>query len=93
MSDVNLQITARGPRVEAEAAAAAIDVDPILEGATYAILEEDEARRRRPWSSACRRRCGDGRGRAVLAVRCLVHSALGQRPSSPGGLTRLVCWI
>ena len=45
MSDeVNLQITARGPRADAEAAAAAIDADPILEGATYAILEEDEAR-------------------------------------------------
>ena len=28
MSDVNLQITARGPRAEAEAAAAAIDADP-----------------------------------------------------------------
>ena len=44
MSDVNLQITARGPRAEAEAAAAAIDIDPVLESATYAILEEDEAR-------------------------------------------------
>jgi ribosomal protein L11 methyltransferase len=44
MSDVNLQITARGPRADAEAAAAALDVDPVLESATYAILEEDEAR-------------------------------------------------
>jgi ribosomal protein L11 methyltransferase len=44
MSDVNLQITARGPRAAAEAAAAAIDADPVLEAATYAILEEDEAR-------------------------------------------------
>ena len=44
MSDVNLQIIARGPRAEAEAAAAAIDADPLLEAATYSILEEDEAR-------------------------------------------------
>jgi ribosomal protein L11 methyltransferase len=44
MSDSNLQITARGPRAEAEAAAAEIDADPVLESATYAILEEDEAR-------------------------------------------------
>jgi ribosomal protein L11 methyltransferase len=44
MSDVNLQITARGPRAEAEAAAAAIDADPRLEACAYSILEEDEAR-------------------------------------------------
>lgn len=44
MADQALQITARGPRAEAEAAAAAIDADPALEGATYSILEEDEAR-------------------------------------------------
>jgi ribosomal protein L11 methyltransferase len=44
MSDVNLQITARGPRAEAEAAAAAIDADPQLEASAYAILEEDEAK-------------------------------------------------
>jgi ribosomal protein L11 methyltransferase len=44
MAPANLQITARGPRSEAEAAAAAIDADPVLEGAAYAILEEDEAR-------------------------------------------------
>jgi ribosomal protein L11 methyltransferase len=44
MPDANLQITARGPRAEAEAAAAAIDADPVLEASTYAILEEDEAR-------------------------------------------------
>jgi ribosomal protein L11 methyltransferase len=44
MSDVNLQITARGPRAEAEAAAAAIDANPRLEASAYAILEEDEAR-------------------------------------------------
>ena len=37
-----LQIVARGPRAAAEAAAAAIDGDPLLEGATYSILEEDE---------------------------------------------------
>ena len=42
MSDDALQIIARGPRLEAEAAARAIDVDPMLEGATYSILEEDE---------------------------------------------------
>jgi len=39
-----LQIVARGPRVQAEAAAAAIDADILLEGATYSILEEDEDR-------------------------------------------------
>ena len=39
-----LQIVARGPRAEAEAAAAAVDADPALEGATYSILEEDEDR-------------------------------------------------
>ncbi len=44
MSDVNLQITARGPRAEAEAAAAAIDAEPRLEASAYAILEEDEAK-------------------------------------------------
>ena len=37
-----LQIIAKGPRAAAEAAAAAIDSDPALEGATYSILEEDE---------------------------------------------------
>jgi ribosomal protein L11 methyltransferase len=41
MSDP-VQITARGPRLRAEAAAAVIDADPLLEGATYSILEEDE---------------------------------------------------
>ncbi|HXQ16376.1 MAG TPA: 50S ribosomal protein L11 methyltransferase [Caulobacteraceae bacterium] len=44
MSDVNLQITARGPRAEAEAAAATIDADPRLEASAYSILEEDEAK-------------------------------------------------
>jgi ribosomal protein L11 methyltransferase len=45
MSDqTNLQIIARGPRAEAEAAAAAIDADPRLEASTYSILEEDESR-------------------------------------------------
>src|SRR5580704_4293758 len=44
MTDANLQITARGPRAEAEAAAAAIDADPRLEASAYSILEEDEAR-------------------------------------------------
>ncbi len=42
MSDPAVQITARGPRAQAEAAAALLDADPQLEGATYSILEEDE---------------------------------------------------
>ena len=42
MSEDAVQIVSRGPRAEAEAAAAAIDADPALEGATYSILEEDE---------------------------------------------------
>ncbi len=37
-----LQIISRGPRAVAEAAAAAIDIDPLLESVTYSILEEDE---------------------------------------------------
>src|ERR1700744_1468203 len=44
MSAANLQIPPRGPRAEAEAAAAAIDANPALEASAYAILEEDEAR-------------------------------------------------
>lgn len=44
MSEDAIQIIARGPRAEAEAAAAAIDANPLLEGATYSILEEDEDR-------------------------------------------------
>jgi len=44
MTDQAFQIVARGPRAEAEAAAALIDADPLLEGATYSILEEDEDR-------------------------------------------------
>ena len=44
MSQDAVQIIARGPRAAAEAAAAAIDSDPLLEGATYSILEEDEDR-------------------------------------------------
>lgn len=43
MSDP-VQIIARGPRLIAEAAALSIDADPLLEGATYSILEEDEDR-------------------------------------------------
>ena len=38
-----VQIIARGPRAEAEQAAAAVDSDLALEGAAYSILEEDEA--------------------------------------------------
>jgi ribosomal protein L11 methyltransferase len=38
-----VQIIARGPRAVAEAAAAAVDGDPGLEGSAYSILEEDEA--------------------------------------------------
>lgn len=44
MSQDAVQIIARGPRAAAEAAAAEIDADPMLEGATYSILEEDEDR-------------------------------------------------
>jgi ribosomal protein L11 methyltransferase len=44
MTEPAVQIIARGPRADAEAAAAAIDADPVLEAATYSILEEDEAR-------------------------------------------------
>ncbi len=44
MSESAYQIIARGARAAAEAAAAAIDADPLLEGATYSILEEDEDR-------------------------------------------------
>ena len=40
-----LQVTARGPRLDAEAAAAAIDLDPALESTAYSIIEEDEAAR------------------------------------------------
>jgi len=39
-----VQIVARGPRADAEAAARVIDADPVLEAATYSILEEDEDR-------------------------------------------------
>jgi ribosomal protein L11 methyltransferase len=42
MSQTAVQIIARGPRADAEAAAEAIDADVMLEGATYSILEEDE---------------------------------------------------
>ena len=44
MSESAVQIIARGPRALTEAAAAALDSDPMLEGATYSILEEDEDR-------------------------------------------------
>ncbi|MFC5342293.1 50S ribosomal protein L11 methyltransferase [Brevundimonas staleyi] len=44
MSHNPVQIIARGPRAAAEAAAADIDSDVLLEGATYSILEEDEDR-------------------------------------------------
>jgi len=39
-----VQIIARGPRDIAEAAAAAMDAHPVLEGVTYSIIEEDEAK-------------------------------------------------
>jgi ribosomal protein L11 methyltransferase len=42
MSESAVQIIARGPRAVAEAAAADLDADVLLEGATYSILEEDE---------------------------------------------------
>ena len=44
MSQDAVQIISRGPRAVAEAAAEAIDANPLLEGATYSILEEDEDR-------------------------------------------------
>ncbi len=44
MSDPAVQIIARGPRAAAQAAAEALDADPMLEGLTYSILEEDEDR-------------------------------------------------
>jgi ribosomal protein L11 methyltransferase len=44
MTDEALQITARGPRAQAEAAAVAIDDNPATETLTYSILEEDEDR-------------------------------------------------
>ena len=44
MSADAVQIIARGPRVQAEAAARAIDADPDTEALTYSILEEDEDR-------------------------------------------------
>jgi len=44
MSHNPVQIIARGSRAAAEAAAADIDSDILLEGATYSILEEDEDR-------------------------------------------------
>jgi ribosomal protein L11 methyltransferase len=44
MTHAALQIIARGPRADAEDAAAAMDADPGLEGTTYSIIEEDEAR-------------------------------------------------
>lgn len=39
-----VQIIATGPRAATEAAAAVLDADPLLECATYSILEEDEDR-------------------------------------------------
>ena len=42
MSVQAVQIIARGPRADAEAAAEAIDADAELGGAAYSILEEDE---------------------------------------------------
>jgi ribosomal protein L11 methyltransferase len=42
MSDEAVQIIARGPRAEAEAAAVALDAEPQTEALTYSILEEDE---------------------------------------------------
>jgi ribosomal protein L11 methyltransferase len=42
MSDEAVQIIARGPRADAEAAAAALESDPATEALTFSILEEDE---------------------------------------------------
>jgi ribosomal protein L11 methyltransferase len=44
MTESAVQIVARGPRREAESAAAAMDRDVRLEGVTYSIIEEDEDR-------------------------------------------------
>ena len=44
MSQDAVQIISRGPRAVAEAAALAIDANPMLESVTYSILEEDEDR-------------------------------------------------
>jgi ribosomal protein L11 methyltransferase len=44
MSEPAQQIIARGPRAQAETAAASLDADPRFEGLTYSILEEDESR-------------------------------------------------
>src|SRR4051812_3877883 len=44
MTDQSVQITARGPRADAEAAASAIETNPAIEGVTYSIIEEDESR-------------------------------------------------
>lgn len=44
MSYSPVQIIAHGLRAPTEVAAAAMDDDPLLEGATYSILEEDEDR-------------------------------------------------
>jgi ribosomal protein L11 methyltransferase len=43
MTDQAVQIVARGSRAAAEAAAAAMDAAPALEGTTYSIIEEDES--------------------------------------------------
>ena len=44
MSEEAFQIIARGPRADAEAAAAALEVEPATEALTFSILEEDEDR-------------------------------------------------
>jgi len=44
MTAAAVQIIARGPRGEAETAAAAMEADRRLEGVTYSIIEEDEDR-------------------------------------------------
>lgn len=44
MTDDAVQIIARGPRAEAEAAAAALEAEPATEALTFSILEEDEDR-------------------------------------------------
>jgi len=44
MSEEAYQIVARGPRADAEAAAAALEAEPLTEALTFSILEEDEDR-------------------------------------------------
>lgn len=65
MNEEAHQIIARGPRAEAEAAAAVLDSDPATEALTYSILEEDEDRGL--WRIDAFPNCADERS-AIVAV-------------------------